>query len=117
MGIQQIVPAQRKDEDAAFAAARGIRVPKVFASFDEARDFVLHQGGKIIIRSEHPLEREGLSGINMSFTLDLKGLEPTAWNAYLFQNFAQITAEELDRRLQRFHREYINSSMYCKENG
>src|SRR3989344_7175749 len=68
----QTLALQRKDLDAAHAAAHGIRIPQMFATFEKARDFVLKKNGKLILRTEHPLEREGLSGLNMSHRVSLE---------------------------------------------
>ena len=115
MGSQHTVVPQRKDADAAFAASHGIKIPQVFATFDEARDFVLKQDGKLIFRTEHPLECEGLSGLNMSHTVTLKDVLQHEERGGLFASFRGFfDAALLDYLMQDWHRKEGSARDYCK---
>ncbi len=46
----------------------GFLVPRRFKDLEEALDFV-DQGGKVIMRSEHPQDYDGVSGLLESFVM------------------------------------------------
>ena len=62
-------PQQPKREIADYVEQQGILVPRRFNSLSEALDFV-KSGGEIMIRSEHPDEYNGASGLLESYTLN-----------------------------------------------
>lgn len=95
---------QRKDVDAAYAAAHGIRVPSIFAGFEEARDFVTKKGGTVIFRSEHPLELEGLSGLNMSPVVSPEKVALHEEHGGLFASFRGFDVELFEYMMRAWHR-------------
>ncbi len=117
MGNHQILAPQRKDLDAAHAAAQGIRIPRVFTAFEEGRDFVLQQNGKLIIRTEHPLEREGLSGLNMSHTVSLEDVVLHEQEGGLFASFRDFNSVLLDYMMQDWHKKRGSARHYCELHG
>lgn len=64
-------PLQPKRAIQEYAAQNGIRVPKRFDSLEEA----LASGRKFIIRSEHPQEYAGISGLSESIVYDPKRIQ------------------------------------------
>ena len=117
MGNHQILAPQRKDLDAAYAAAHGIRIPRVFATFEQGRDFVLQQNGKLIIRTEHPLEREGLSGLNMSHSVSLEDVVRHEQKGGLFASFRGFDSVLLDYMMQDWHKNHGSAKYYCELHG
>jgi hypothetical protein len=53
-----------------YAESQGIAVPRRFATAEEAREFAL-SGGSVIMRSEHPEDYDGPSGLTESHILSL----------------------------------------------
>ena len=113
----QTLALQRKDLDAAHAAAHGIRIPQMFATFEKARDFVLKKDGKLILRTEHPLEREGLSGLNMSHRVSLEDVVRHEERGGLFASFRGFDADLHNYMMREWHKKHGSAKYYCEWNG
>jgi hypothetical protein len=119
MGSHQILAPQRKDLDAAHAASKGVRIPRTFPTFDEAKAFVLRDGGTIILRSEHPLELQGLSGLNMSHVVSPEIVAEHEKEGGLFASFRGFDSSLLEYMMRAWHKDswFYNVRNYCKHNG
>lgn len=120
MGNHQTLAPQRKDLDAAHAAAHGIRIPRIFPTFDRGRHFVLKEDGALIMRSEHPLELQGLSGLNKSPIVFLARVEQHEDRGGLFASYRDIDVDTFLYLLREEHRTksgWWNAKNYCDANG
>lgn len=120
MGNHQTLAPQRKDLDAAHAAAHGIRIPRIFPTFDEGKDFVFKEGGALIMRSEHPLELRGLSGLNKSPIVFLARVEQHEERGGLFASYRDMDVDTFLHLIREEHRTksgWWNAKNYCDHNG
>ncbi len=63
-------PQQPKREIALYVSSQGVQVPTLFEGIDEA----LESGREFIIRSEHPQEYQGMSGVLQSHLVSKEDL-------------------------------------------
>ncbi len=102
---------QRKDKDAVLAAQHGIKVPRIFPTFKEAKQFVLDDGGSIIARTEHPTEADGLSGLNYSHVITPEMATETGDK--LFSDFHIFDARLFDAVVKKWHKRFEHTTAYC----
>ncbi len=87
-------PHQPKREVCAYLATHGFDVPRIFENLDEARRSKL----PFIIRSEHPQDLDGISGVRDSIVVD----KPNG------KAMEQYLSEELIRmRCDKFHNQWL----------
>lgn len=75
------MPLLPKREIGDYVESQGFDVPKRFDTLDDALE-VIHTGGTILLRSEHPDEYAGPSGLADSWVISPESLikEPTRWS-------------------------------------
>ncbi len=104
-------PQQPKRDIAEYVENNWILVPKRFKSREEARSYV-ENGGEIFIRSEHPQEYNGASGLLSSYIVTQKWLlENMIWDDINIDNLSIISEEKLIETLKKDVKK--KSKIYC----
>lgn len=111
---QEALALQRKDYDAFLAAQYDIKVPQIFGTFEDAKRFVLDEGGSIIARTEHPTEADGLSGLNYSHVITPERVTKDAAKGRLFANFRRLDAHGFDAIVKKWHETFQHTKHYCQ---
>src|SRR5438552_893026 len=62
-------PQRPKERIAEYVEQSGVEIPRIFPSLETALDFV-KEGGGIMLRSEHPQDYAGTSGLLRSYKID-----------------------------------------------
>lgn len=114
MDKHQTRALQRKDQDAFLATQHGIKSPRIFSTFEEAKRFVLDEGGSIIARTEHPTEADGLSGLNYSHVITPEVVAEDAEKGGLFTNFRNFNAGQFDDAVKKWHKNFQHTRHYCR---
>ncbi len=98
---------QPKQEIGDYVESQGFNVPKRYASFEDAMA-VVDNGGTIIIRSEHPDEYDGFSGLLESYIVnqDVLGQKHNPAAEYIGNRRYGLSAEDI---LHDFKRDSLDS--------
>lgn len=102
-------PKQPKKEIADYVEQNGILVPKRFANLQEALKFV-EDGWEVIIRSEHPDEYNGISGLLESYILNKRIIEE--WKVCCKENGKIIDKKKLGNEIGQMKRAQIIQQIF-----
>ena len=108
----QVIPAQRKDRDGHYAKQHGINVPLIFPSFTAAQADA-RRGGTVIVRTEHPSELDGVSGINHSHILSPDDHLGKDW----IEIFCNSDEADFIAASRKWHETWFHVESYCERHG
>jgi hypothetical protein len=107
-----IFPPQRKDADGNYAKHHGINVPLIFPSFEAAQSEA-RNGGTVIVRTEHPSELKGVSGVNHSHVLS----PDDHFGKDFIDTFCDSDEATFVAASKAWHEKWFHVEGYCEQRG